>query len=1113
MNDVFISYSRRDKVFVQKLYECLTAANRTVWADWDSIPAASDWDAEIKQGIQETNSVLFLLSPEWIKSNECRKEMIHAVAMGKRLFPILYLPVDPNDVPPELAKINWVYMRDTDDFDKAFQTLCSAMDTDLDWIKTHTRIQVRALEWEKKNRSASFALRGEDLTEGEQFISGATGKSPEPTHLQGEYILASRTDATRRQRQTLAGVTIALVVSIALGIVAFFQRQEAVRQSQIALARQLAAQGQLLNTNKSSKQLTASLLSIQSIKLEPNSDAASFLLNNNFAAQPVLQLYPGGQLKTVTFSQDGKYIASTGCDNSVIQNIESGVGSFSGYRCLSGSVHIWETESGNEVNQFSASSEIYNFSFIPDKKYIVYGSCDHLDENFSCLYGSIHVADILTGKDFIRRNVDFSSFAVSQRGEYIVAKECDKPEDCADAPATIWETLTGKDVLHTKGKVASFAISPDSKDFVSLECTRWDENYNSCAEGFVRVLDITTNKEVAQLPFVGLVSEIAFSPNGRYLVLTGFGYTKIYRAFDWAAIANMEKGLAHIVFSSDSNYLMSTTPGAFVTVWETSTGKEVSNLQGGFIFSPGGKYVVSAPFYSPTIIWDTETGEEVMRVTRDSGNDSSAPVAFSLDGKYFVMGSDDGTVRAWEIATGKEIARMTHDDQVSSIIFSPNGQEVASSSYDGTVRLWKIATNREALSVHLEGDDNVIIQENTLVVVNCNKRDEYSFCTQSTAVSTLEIPSGKVIAKLKFDKPVKQIQYSADGTHMLLVECDQWDEYRNCLHSTFRIWGMLSGKEISRTHPAFNGLLRKVSLSPNGKLVATEGCDELTLDECIKGPVQIWNAESGEAVLKLDVDGDVDSLVFSPDGKYVAATSHVITEEISSQSNQNSYGIIYMWDSVTGQEAYRMTGNNFRSLTFSPDGKYFISVTENVATVRETLTGKEVSRMSHDGLVESVAFSPNGRYIVSGGEDKTARVWEVATGNEISRTTHNDIVIFVAISPDGEYVASKDLNIGTGTTFTCVWEATTGKEVIQRDGVYNYSQLLAFSPDGRYIIDGGHVWMWQPEDVITNACAYLPRNLTRAEWEQFIGDAMPYQAVCENLPIEHEPTETPTATP
>jgi hypothetical protein len=243
MTDVFISYSRRDKVFTQKLVDTLQAANREVWADWEDIPAASDWDAEIKEGIEKTNTVLFVLSPEWIKSNECRKELEHAVKMGKRLVPILFLMLaEGQEVPPELAKINWVYMRETDDFDKAFETLQSAMDTDLDWIKVHTRIQVRALEWEKKNRSASFALRGEDLTEGEQFVASRAEKSPIPTHLQSEYVLASRKDATKRQRQTLAGVTVALIISIALGVAALFQRQAATRAEATAQTNLVVAQ-------------------------------------------------------------------------------------------------------------------------------------------------------------------------------------------------------------------------------------------------------------------------------------------------------------------------------------------------------------------------------------------------------------------------------------------------------------------------------------------------------------------------------------------------------------------------------------------------------------------------------------------------------------------------------------------------------------------------------------------------------------------------------------------------------------------------------------------------------------------------------------------------------
>jgi len=53
------------------------------------------------------------------------------------------------------------------------------------------------------------------------------------------------------------------------------------------------------------------------------------------------------------------------------------------------------------------------------------------------------------------------------------------------------------------------------------------------------------------------------------------------------------------------------------------------------------------------------------------------------------------------------------------------------------------------------------------------------------------------------------------------------------------------------------------------------------------------------------------------------------------------------------------------------------------------------------------------------------------------------------------------------------------------------------------------VWMWQPNDLITNACEYLLRNLTYAEWQKYIGDALPYQAVCLDLPIESESTPAP----
>ena len=62
--------------------------------------------------------------------------------------------------------------------------------------------------------------------------------------------------------------------------------------------------------------------------------------------------------------------------------------------------------------------------------------------------------------------------------------------------------------------------------------------------------------------------------------------------------------------------------------------------------------------------------------------------------------------------------------------------------------------------------------------------------------------------------------------------------------------------------------------------------------------------------------------------------------------------------------------------------------------------------MTHDDIVMSVAFSPDGKYVVSGSWDDTARVWEAATGEEVARMTHDDAVYSVAFSPDGKYVVS-----------------------------------------------------------------------------------------------------------
>ncbi len=102
--------------------------------------------------------------------------------------------------------MNWVFFRESDDFDEAFQSLHRAIDTDLEWVSVHTRLLVCAREWDNERRNKSFTLRGRDLREAEEWLAKGTEKEPKPTGLQTQYVITSRKAATKRQTITLTSV-------------------------------------------------------------------------------------------------------------------------------------------------------------------------------------------------------------------------------------------------------------------------------------------------------------------------------------------------------------------------------------------------------------------------------------------------------------------------------------------------------------------------------------------------------------------------------------------------------------------------------------------------------------------------------------------------------------------------------------------------------------------------------------------------------------------------------------------------------------------------------------------------------------------------------------------
>lgn len=222
MADVFISYSRHDRDFVRKLHEHLQRAKRDVWVDWEDIPPSAEWLREIEQAIEAADTFIFVLTPDSLSSKTCSHEVEYASKYSKRIVPVVARDATAG-VPEVVARLNWLFFRPADDFGASFDALLKTVDTDLAWVKAHSRLLVRAREWETRNKDVSYLLVGTDLEEAEHLLSDTREREPAPTPLQVAYVAASRQRSTALRKNQLRGFYIvSIVYSVAQTAISYF---------------------------------------------------------------------------------------------------------------------------------------------------------------------------------------------------------------------------------------------------------------------------------------------------------------------------------------------------------------------------------------------------------------------------------------------------------------------------------------------------------------------------------------------------------------------------------------------------------------------------------------------------------------------------------------------------------------------------------------------------------------------------------------------------------------------------------------------------------------------------------------------------------------------------
>jgi len=439
-------------------------------------------------------------------------------------------------------------------------------------------------------------------------------------------------------------------------------------------------------------------------------------------------------------------------------------------------------------------------------------------------------------------------------------------------------------------------------------------------------------------------------------------------------------------------------------------------------FSPDGKRIVSA--WDKTIkVWDAATGAEVMNLHGHEALVISA--MFSPDGKRIVSAGNDKMIKIWDAVTGASLMTLLGHEADVTARFSPDGKRIVSGSDDSTIKVWDATSGTELMTIrgHIGPVLAVRFSPDGRRIVSASRDGTY------------KVWDATVGTELSGHDGVGPADFSPDGKWI----CS------GSANGAIKVWDAASGTEVM-TLRGHEKMILAVAFSPDGKQIVTGSLDR---------SIRLWDAANGNELTTLQGHQSiVTSVSFSPDGRRIVSSS--------------IDGTVRVWDTTAKHDQVMLHGCHHS--VFSPDGKRLISagmsawdVIDNTIKVFDVATGTELMTLcGHSARVWSVAYSPDGKRIVSGSFDQTVRIWDAVTGDELMVLRgHEKRVFSVAYSPDGKRIIS-----GSYDGSIRVWDAEEGAEIRSLAGHDARIEAVAFSPDGKSIASGSWdntVKIWDAE--------------------------------------------------
>jgi len=378
-----------------------------------------------------------------------------------------------------------------------------------------------------------------------------------------------------------------------------------------------------------------------------------------------------------------------------------------------------------------------------------------------------------------------------------------------------------------------------------------------------------------------------------------------------------------------------------------------------------------------------------------------------------------------------------HTQEVNQVAFTSDGKKALSSSLDTALILWDVETGQPIQ--RFEAPNGAEVRAVAIL-----PGDKQALSGGADPTLTLwDLTTGASIRSFKgHTSTIHYVAVSQDGTRALSGSND----------NKMILWNIASGTPITIFH-GHGGLIRQVALSQDGSQALSASADKT---------IRVWDLDHGAEQRQMDGQIELNTGLFSPDGRYVLA------------GGGEDRGVAKLWDAATGQllKEFPWHGQGIDGIAFSPDSKFILTggdKGDGALILSSVETGQIIRKFAFPTFgIGAIAFTPDSKRAVTGqtipsSDDyvdnqvlapalKTIGLilWDIETGQPIH--TFQEIeegVDTLAISPDGKHVYA-----GIGSAVT-VWDIESGKQLRSFEGHEARINRLSLSPDGKLLVTGG----------------------------------------------------------